>query len=85
MTGFVPPRHGTKELVPRCQGYYGEQRDQKGEGGGDAPLGEDDAEVVGGPGEEHVHAAHVVHGHVAHVAVVGVVHFGIQEGLSVVM
>lgn len=52
--GLVPPNGVAQRLVPGADGYDSNQGDDEAHGGGDVPLAEDDAEVVGRPGEEHL-------------------------------
>lgn len=70
-------------FVARGEDYDAEEGDDQGPEIGDSPAFEDDAEVLGVPGEEHVHVAHghrhVVAGMVA-VAHVSVVHVGVIHG-----
>ena len=47
-------RYLPHELIPSRQGDDGEQGPEEGGCAGYAPGGEDDAEVFGGPGEEHL-------------------------------
>lgn len=88
--GFIATDGFTEGFVAGAEGDDGEEGDEEGKVGGDVPLAEDDAEVVGVPGEEHVHVAHVlaitavitvahvsrvVHHFVMGVVVVRVIHF----------
>lgn len=54
---FVAPRGFADGFVAGRQRHDGEQGDDEGEGAGYAPAGEDDAEVGGVPGEEHLRIA----------------------------
>ncbi len=52
--GFVSPTRVADELVASGEEDDAEEGEEEGEGGCYAPEGEDDAEVVGGEGEEHL-------------------------------
>lgn len=51
---LVPPDRIAQCLVPGADGHDGHEGDGEAHGGADVPLAEDDAQVVGGPGEEHL-------------------------------
>src|SRR5690606_21155583 len=51
---LVPPDTLTQGLVAGADSYYGDQRDDQAERGGNVPLAEDDAQVGRIPGEEHL-------------------------------
>ena len=51
---LVPPNTGAESLVADANGDDGEERDEQADGAADVPLSEDDAEVLGVPGEEHL-------------------------------
>ena len=53
---LILPDTLAKGLVPSSQGDDGEKGDDEGEGRVNAPLAEDDAEILSVPGEQHVHA-----------------------------
>jgi hypothetical protein len=52
--GFVSPTRVADELVASGEEDDAEEGEEEGEGGCYAPEGEDDAEVLGGEGEEHL-------------------------------
>lgn len=54
MGSFISPGGLPDALVARCQEHNDKQRKEEGKGAGDMPLAEDDAEVFGRPGEEHL-------------------------------
>lgn len=51
---FVATRHGAQRLVAHADENHGNEGEDEGGGGADVPLAEDDAEVGGVPGEEHL-------------------------------
>jgi hypothetical protein len=51
---LVPPDALAESLVACYDGDNGEERGDEAEGGPDVPPFEDDAEVLGFPGEEHL-------------------------------
>lgn len=57
MTRLIPPRHLSNTLIARSKKHDDQQRNEEREGACDAPLGEDDTEVLGGPCEEHLLSA----------------------------
>lgn len=54
MTRLIPPRHLSNTLIARGEEHDNQQRNEEREGACDAPLREDDAEVLCGPCEEHL-------------------------------
>lgn len=72
-------------FITSGKGYDSEKGEDQGPEIGDSPAFEYDAEIVGFPGEEHVHRTHWLHsGHVVSavvaVAHVAVVHVGVIHG-----
>lgn len=57
MTRLISPRHLSNTFIARGEEHDNQQRNEEREGACDAPLGEDDAEVLGGPCEEHLLSA----------------------------
>jgi hypothetical protein len=51
MGSFIFPGGLPDALVARCQEHYDNQGYEEGEGAGDMPSAEDDAKVLGRPGE----------------------------------
>lgn len=54
MSGFIFARYLTYALVACREEYDDNEREEQGERASNAPLAEDDAEVLGGPGEDHL-------------------------------
>ena len=54
LLSFVAARGFTHSFIACCQGYDDDEGEEEREGGGDAPLWEDDAEIVIVPGEDHL-------------------------------
>ena len=52
--GFVTSAGFAHGFVAGGQEDNAEEGEKEGNGGRDVPLGKDDAEVLGGPGEEHL-------------------------------
>lgn len=55
MRRLVPPRHLPDALVASGQDDDSDEGEDERERARDTPLAEDDAEVLEGPGEEHLH------------------------------
>ena len=51
---LIPPSEVAHELVAGAESDDGYKREEEGDGPCDAPLAEDDAEVGGVPGKEHL-------------------------------
>lgn len=51
---FVAPAGFAHQLVASGEHDYADEGEEEGEGGGDVPLSEDDAQVCRVPGEEHL-------------------------------
>lgn len=54
MRGFVLPGYLSDALVPSCEEDDKHKGEEEGNGAGDAPLAEYDAEVLRGPCEDHL-------------------------------
>jgi hypothetical protein len=54
MGSFVSPGDLADGLVARRENDDEDEGEEKGKWAGDAPLGKDDTEVLGRPGEEHL-------------------------------
>lgn len=55
MSRLILPRQASHALIARRQERNRNERQNKRERARDAPAAEDDAEVLGRPGEEHLH------------------------------
>lgn len=67
--GFVTAGYLPDGLIAGSEGDYGHQRPDQRWGAGDVPLPKYNAEVLGVPGEQHIHAATMA-GAVVHIAMV---------------
>jgi len=69
--GFVAAGYLPDGLIAGSEGDYGHQRPDQRWSAGDVPLPKYNAEVLGVPGEQHIHAATMA-GAVVHIAMVHV-------------